>query len=52
MDKNPRIVEFNSDKNIVWEFSNKDIEGAPLKFLSGMQYIPGMGIVLQIGQVM
>ena len=45
MDKNPRIVEFNSDKNIVWEFSNKDIEGAPLKFLSGMQYIPGMGIV-------
>ena len=45
MDKNPRIVEFNSDKNIVWEFSNKDIEGAPLRFLSGMQYIPGMGIV-------
>ena len=45
MDKNPRSVEFNSDKNIVWEFSNKDIEGAPLRFLSGMQYIPGMGIV-------
>lgn len=46
MDKNPRIVEFSPDKNIVWEFSNKDVEGAPLKFLSGMQYIPGMGIAL------
>ena len=44
MDKNPRIVEFNAGKEIVWEFSNKDMEGAPLKFLSGMQYIPGMGI--------
>lgn len=26
-------------------FLMKDIERAPLKFLSGMQYIPGMGIV-------
>lgn len=45
MDKNPRIVEINPDKEVVWEFSNKDIAGSPLKFLSGMQYIPEMGIV-------
>lgn len=45
MDKNPRIVEINPDKEVVWEFSNKDIAGSLLKFLSGMQYIPEMGIV-------
>lgn len=45
MDKNPRIVEINPNKEVVWEFSNKDIAGAPLKFLSGMQFIPEMGIV-------
>lgn len=45
MDKNPRIVEINPNREVVWEFSNKDITGSPLKFLSGMQFIPEMGIV-------
>lgn len=45
MDKNPCIVEINPNKEVVWEFSNKDITGSPLKFLSGMQFIPEMGIV-------
>lgn len=45
-DKNPRIVEFNPQKEIVWELSNKDIPGAPLRFMSGMQYIPEMGLVV------
>ena len=44
-DKNPRILEFNKKKKIVWEFSNKDLEGAPLKFLCGMQYLPGQGLL-------
>ncbi len=45
-DKNPRIVEFNPEKQIVWELSNKDIPGAPLRFMSGMQYIPEIGLIL------
>lgn len=45
-DKNPRIVEYNPRKEIVWEISNKDFpETKPFKFLSGMQYIPEKGIL-------
>lgn len=45
-DKNPRIVEFNPRKEIVWELSNKDFpETRPFKFLSGMQYIPEKGLL-------
>lgn len=38
MTQNPRIAEFDKKGNCIWEFSNKDIEGSPLKFLGGMQY--------------
>ncbi|MDR2956550.1 MAG: aryl-sulfate sulfotransferase, partial [Prevotella sp.] len=38
MTQNPRIVELDKTGNCIWEFSNKDIEGSPLKFLGGMQY--------------
>lgn len=38
--QNPRIIEINMDGETVWEFSNKDIEGAPLKFLGGMHLLP------------
>ena len=45
-DKNPRIVEFNPRKEIVWELSNKDFpDTRPFKFLSGMQYIPEKGLL-------
>lgn len=44
--QNPRIVEFNPQKEIVWEISNKDLAGKPLKFMSGMQYIEGKGLLL------
>ncbi len=36
--KNPRIIEVNNAGETVWEISNKDIPGEPLRFLSGMQY--------------
>ena len=42
--KNPRILEFNKKGELVWELSNKDLEGEPLKFLTGMQYIPDTGL--------
>jgi len=42
--KNPRVVEFNQKGELVWELSNKDLQGEPLKFIGGMQYIPGTGL--------
>ena len=45
-DKNPRIVEYNPRKEIVWEISNADFpDTKPFKFLSGMQYILEKGIL-------
>jgi len=42
--KNPRVLEFNKKGDLVWELSNNDLQGEPLKFVSGMQYIPGTGL--------
>lgn len=38
--QNPRIVKLDKKGKTVWELSNKDIPGEPLKFLGGMQYFP------------
>lgn len=38
--QHPRIVELDREGRTVWEFSNEDIEGAPLKFLGGMHLLP------------
>lgn len=38
--QNPRIVELDKQGKTVWEFSNADIPGAPLKFLGGLHYFP------------
>ncbi len=45
-DKNPRIIELDAKGEVVWEVSNKDLPGAPLKFLSGMQVLPGLGVLI------
>lgn len=45
MTQNPRIVELDKDGKCVWEFSNKDIPGAPLKFLGGIQVFPDGNIL-------
>lgn len=38
--RDPKIIEFDKAGNIVWELSNDDLEGEPLKFMSGFQYLP------------
>ncbi|MBQ8501753.1 MAG: glycoside hydrolase family 88 protein [Bacteroides sp.] len=43
---NPRIVEFNPEKEIVWQLCNDDLAGKPLCFMSGLQYIEGQGLLL------
>lgn len=40
MTQNPRIIELDKNGNIVWELSNKDIEGVPLRFIGGMHLLP------------
>lgn len=35
-----KMVEFDKKGNIVWELSNADLDGAPLQFMSGFQYLP------------
>lgn len=45
-DKNPRIVEYNPRKEIVWELTNADLpESQPLKFCGGMHFLPGKGLL-------
>lgn len=40
-DKNPRIMEVNPRKEIVWQLSNEDFPSTrPFKFLTGLQYLP------------
>lgn len=39
-DKNPRIMEFSPSGEVVWSLSNADLQGSPLKFMSGFQYLP------------
>lgn len=39
-DKDPKLMEFDSKGNLVWTLSNDDLDGEPLKFLSGFQYLP------------
>ena len=37
-DQNPRLIEVTAEGKTVWELSNEDIPGKPLKFLGGFQY--------------
>lgn len=46
-DKNPRIIEVNPCKEIVWELTNDDFpQYRPFKFLTGFQYIPETDVVV------
>lgn len=40
MTGNPGIWEVNQKGSLVWSFDNNDVEGDPLKFIGGMQYLP------------
>ena len=37
-DGNPRLIEVTGEGKTIWELSNADIPGKPLKFLGGFQY--------------
>ena len=37
-DGNPRLIEVPGEGKTIWELSNADIPGKPLKFLGGFQY--------------
>lgn len=43
---NPRLVEFDRKGECVWEFSNKDLPGEPLKFLGGFNLLPDGNILI------
>ncbi len=46
-DKNPRIIEVNPRKQIVWQLSNEDFpDERPFKFLTGFQYLPETDVVV------
>lgn len=45
-DDNPRIVEYDPQGREVWRLTNDDLEGRPLRFMSGMQYVEGVGLYL------
>lgn len=44
--QNPRLIEVTSAGETVWELSNADIPGKPLKFLGGFQYFSDGRILL------
>lgn len=44
--KNPRIEEYSQDGKLVWQLTNDDLPGRPLRFMSGMQYLEGKGLLL------
>jgi len=38
--KDPRLLEVDAQARMVWELSNQDLPGAPLRFLTGFQRLP------------
>ena len=36
----PMLLEFDRQGAVVWQLSNAELEGEPLKFMSGFQYLP------------
>lgn len=38
--KDPRLIEVDAAGKVVWELSNRDLPGEPLRFLSGFQRLP------------
>jgi len=42
----PALVEYNPQGEVVWQLSNADLEGAPLKFLTGFQMLPNGHVLI------
>ncbi len=44
--KDPRLIEVDAQANVVWQLSNQDLPGAPLKFLTGFHRLPNGNTVI------
>jgi len=42
----PALVEYNPEGQVVWQLSNADLEGDPLKFLTGFQILPNGNVLI------
>lgn len=42
----PRLLEYDADGKLVWELSNRDLPGAPLKFIAGFHRLPNGNTVI------
>ncbi len=42
----PRIEEYSPEGKLLWHLNNDDLPGHPLRFMSGMQYLEGRGLLL------
>jgi hypothetical protein len=42
----PSLIEYNPKGEVVWQISNADLEGDPLKFLTGFQKLPNGNFVI------
>ena len=44
--KEPGLIEYDADGKVVWQLSNKDLPGAPLKFIAGVHRLANGNTVL------
>ncbi|MCX7007603.1 MAG: aryl-sulfate sulfotransferase [Kiritimatiellaeota bacterium] len=44
--KEPGLIEYDADGKVVWQLSNKDLPGAPLKFVAGLHRLANGNTVL------
>ncbi len=44
--KDAKVVEYDKDGKLVWEVSNKDLPGEPLKFVAGLHRLPNGNTVM------
>jgi len=42
----PRIEEYSPEGKLLWHLNNDDLPSRPLRFMSGMQYLEGRGLLL------
>ena len=38
--KDPHLLEYDADGKLIWDVSNRDLPGAPLRFLAGLHRLP------------
>jgi hypothetical protein len=38
--QDPRLIEVDAEAKVVWELTNRDLDGAPLRLLTGFHRLP------------